>query len=82
VPISTKLRVTDGTAKKTYEQLVLVPGLRQFLPVVIMLSALTPPPLTLQLFLDFLVFLPNFFPECGPSKIHQHLFLWNLADSP
>jgi len=51
------------TAKAIFERLYLVPGPRQFAPVVTIPYAPTPPPLTLQLLLHFSAFSSIFFPE-------------------
>jgi len=65
-PRCPKLSAIEVTlaAKSIFECLYLVPGSRQFAPFVTIPYAPTPPsPLTLQLLLDFSVFLSNFFPE-------------------
>ena len=67
LPRRVKVSATDVIAMAIYEHWVLVPGRRGFARLFIMPSAPTPPPLTLQLFLDFCVFLQRGGPR-GPLR--------------
>ena len=51
--VTGKVSAIDVTAKKIFERLYFVLGLRQFVPRVNCPYAPTPPPLIQQLFLDF-----------------------------
>jgi len=75
VPRSTNVSAIDVTAKAFFERLYVVPGLRQFAAFVTMPSAPTPPPFTLQLFLD----LSTIFFLGGRSFFSQHDSPSNLA---
>ena len=55
------------TAMAFFELLYLVLGPRQFAPFVTIPYASTPPPIRLQLLLDFRVFSPNFVSGLGPN---------------
>ena len=79
VPRSAKLSAIDVTAQEIFGRVYLVPGPHQFAPFTTMPSAPTPPPLTEQLFLDFPVFSPSFFPGVAPQFFCQHDSPSNLA---
>jgi len=55
------------TSMAFFERLYLVLGPRQFALFVTTPYASTPPPIRLELFLDFYVFSPNFVPGLGPN---------------
>jgi len=67
-----KLSAIDMTAKAIFAHLVLVPRPRRFEPFATKPYAPTPPPLMLQLFLDFLVFWLKLFPGVAHQFLSQH----------
>ena len=69
------------TAKAIFERLVLVPEPCRFAPFVTTPYAHTLPPLTPQLFLDFLVFWFILFPGVALQILCQHDPTSNLAES-
>jgi len=79
MPRVAKLSAIYATAKAILERLYLVPGLCQFASFVFIPSAHTPPPLILQLFLDFSAF--DFYPRVAAQFLCQQV-TWASSSTP
>ena len=66
------------TAKAFFERLYLVLGPRQFAPFVTIPYASTPPPIRLQLFLDFPCLFAQFCSRGGPNFLIRQQTGWSL----